>query len=619
MEKNEKKSGSLLVKAFKSPVFRNLLLFILIAVASGTILLFDPHNVLRTKWFPFLDNSNLVQDVIKFLKIEEVFNYGRESWYIFICIVCVLCVFTVGGIFRTSIVNLIVSSKGYEEDKEKKAKKTGNLIYFAVMLLISALIIGSFFLFGAFKHFDPSETGVKGMFINLAWFCLYFVIFFVAATIAFFVLYTVFLIVFTIIGFFINCAVHAYRKLNEVRGEKSGKGSFSGEGDGPTINVVANPNAFVNARGKKIPIDPNDMFPSLTGIDIVMGEEQEEIREAGVSLEEFALQFQSFAINKFKIYYELPLIRSFIAGLSVSRLLVLEGLSGTGKSMLPRMFSEFTGCRKFFSPVQATWRDKSDLLGFYSEFTKTFKSTDFLLNLYESNYSRRPNLMVLDEMNISRIEYYFADFLSILEYPPEDWKIKVYEPELNQVMPKKLEGGYAIIPETTWFIGTANTDDSTFTITDKVYDRAIILDFNERFSPIESNYSSDPIEISFDELSELFKQAQNDDKNRLSAEDTAKFIKICDFVSEAFDIRFGNRVMVQITNFVPVYVALGGSKEEALDFIFTTKVLRKLRGVYEDYVKDELLKLTKLLNSVYGKGTFKMAEKFIAKLNKRLV
>jgi 5-methylcytosine-specific restriction endonuclease McrBC GTP-binding regulatory subunit McrB len=227
--------------------------------------------------------------------------------------------------------------------------------------------------------------------------------------------------------------------------------------------------------------------------------------------------------------------------------------------------------------------------------------------------------MVLDEMNISRIEYYFADFLSILEYPPAEWKIKVYEPELNQVLPKKLEGGYVTIPDTTWFIGTANTDDSTFTITDKVYDRAVILDFNERFSPIKSDYNSDPIELSADELVAMFKEAQNDPSKGLSEEDTAKFLKVCDFVSEAFDIRFGNRVMVQINNFVPVYVAMGGTREEALDFMFTTKVLRKLRGVYEDYVKDELLKLTKLLNSLYGKGTFKMAEKFIAKLNKKLV
>ena len=88
---------------------------------------------------------------------------------------------------------------------------------------------------------------------------------------------------------------------------------------------------------------------------------------------------------------------------------------------------------------------------------------------------------------------------------------------------------------------------------------------------------------------------------------------------DAFDIRFGNRIMVQIEGFVPVYVALGGTKEAALDYVFATKVLRKLQGVYEDYVKDELAALLKLLHETYGKGTFKYSERLIAKILKRLV
>ena len=88
---------------------------------------------------------------------------------------------------------------------------------------------------------------------------------------------------------------------------------------------------------------------------------------------------------------------------------------------------------------------------------------------------------------------------------------------------------------------------------------------------------------------------------------------------DAFDIRFGNRIMVQINQFVPVYVALGGSKEEALDFMFSSKVMRKLNGMFEDYVKDELIALQKLLATTYGKGTFVETERIITKILKRLV
>ena len=117
----------------------------------------------------------------------------------------------------------------------------------------------------------------------------------------------------------------------------------------------------------------------------------------------------------------------------------------------------------------------------------------------------------------------------------------------------------------------------------------------------------------------LFADAQADEDNRLNADDMSKFIRICDFVKDAFDINFGNRIMVQIENFVPVYVALGGTKEEALDYMFARKIFRKMSGLYEDYVKDNLLALQKLLSSVYGKGVFTETEHLIEKNIKRLV
>ena len=93
--------------------------------------------------------------------------------------------------------------------------------------------------------------------------------------------------------------------------------------------------------------------------------------------------------------------------------------------------------------------------------------------------------MVLDEMNISRVEYYFADFLSIMEYPEDEWVLKIMQLPYNFEAPNHLEDGNLAISNTTWFIGTANKDDSTYTITDKVYDRAIVISFNERNKKID--------------------------------------------------------------------------------------------------------------------------------------
>ena len=228
-------------------------------------------------------------------------------------------------------------------------------------------------------------------------------------------------------------------------------------------------------------------------------------------------------------------------------------------------------------------------------------------------------MMVLDEMNISRIEYYFADFLSILEYPTEDWLISVMQMKDGQEQPAKFEDGNVRIPANTWFIGTANTDDSTFTISDKVYDRAIVLDFLRINDPFEMNYNSEEIHMSSTELLELFKEARENQENRLNDEERKKFRQLCDFVLETFNITFGNRIMNQIENFVPVYVALGGNKVEALDFIFSRKVMRKLQGKYDEYVKDGLTKMVRFINGLYGKDALPYTEESIVELRKKLI
>ena len=93
--------------------------------------------------------------------------------------------------------------------------------------------------------------------------------------------------------------------------------------------------------------------------------------------------------------------------------------------------------------------------------------------MYEANYRPDPSFIVLDEMNIARVEYYFAEVLSVLEMPSkEEWTLDLV-PTAWEGDPKLLTDGKIRVSDSTWFVGTANNDDSTFTITDKVYDRAM--------------------------------------------------------------------------------------------------------------------------------------------------
>ena len=366
--------------------------------------------------------------------------------------------------------------------------------------------------------------------------------------------------------------------------------------------------------------DREKVFPALSTVDVDYdGYAIDHIESDQLTLEEIATKFRNYLAKEEKLYFDIDTIRYFISALGTSHFMILEGLSGTGKSSLPRYFAKFINAEVLFIPVQATWRDKTNLIGFFNEFSKTYTESEFLIKLYKANYNPAvPHFFVLDEMNISRVEYYFADFLSVLEYPEEDWKLKIMQLPYNFVPPAKLENGIIQIPNNSYFVGTANKDDSTFTITDKVYDRAISIDFDNRNDAFKVSEEVSTITISNTHLQSLYASAKEDDANRMSEADYEKFTKVTDFIYEQFDLTFGNRILTQIDNLVPIFVACGGTKEDALDFLLSRKVIYKLEGRFEEYVKGALKELLALIEKTYGASVLKRSEKTIQSLMRRL-
>ena len=366
--------------------------------------------------------------------------------------------------------------------------------------------------------------------------------------------------------------------------------------------------------------DKEKVFPGLCTVDFLMeNKKPDEFDDNEVNLSDLCVNFRNYLAKEEGLFFDIETIRAFVSGLSASRLIILEGLSGTGKSSLARYFSEYIGQKSFFEPVQATWRDRTSILGYFNDFSKTYNETEFLKRLYQSTFEpRNINIMVLDELNISRIEYYFADFLSILEYPVDEWKLKIMQLPYDFEAPMHLENGILEIAPTTWFIGTANKDDSTYTITDKVYDRAITISFDDRNEPFEVTEETPKISLSYQKLMSLFEAAQKDSSKRMSKEDFARFRNLTNFTYNTFDLTFGNRIMHQIELLVPVYVACGGQKEEALDFMFARKVIAKLEGRFEDYIKQGLVDLTKLIDQTYGANSFALTRHVINRLLRKL-
>jgi 5-methylcytosine-specific restriction endonuclease McrBC GTP-binding regulatory subunit McrB len=253
---------------------------------------------------------------------------------------------------------------------------------------------------------------------------------------------------------------------------------------------------------------------------------------------------------------------------------------------LPKIFTEAVMGRCELIEVESSWRDKNELLGYYNEFSRTYTPKKFTQALYKAKLDpERLTFIVLDEMNLSRIEYYFSDFLSLMEHEEDRRAIKLLNVGLfrnsggRRLTYRGLVDGHTLqIPTNVWFVGTANRDESTFEISDKVYDRAHTMNFNKR-AP-RTIYHHEPIPpryLSADELIRLLNEAKQNVRYDL---ETSALVKEVEDLLSPYNITFGNRVANQMEDFISIYCACFPPSEtvvmEALETILLSKVVSKL-------------------------------------------
>lgn len=371
-------------------------------------------------------------------------------------------------------------------------------------------------------------------------------------------------------------------------------------------------------KGKRPALQSDSRFVKLTQVDkdYEISSEFTVMQSSDmVNLPELIDRFIKYSASQLHLYYTKEIIARFFAGMATSKVLILEGISGTGKTSLPYAMGKFFNKETSIISVQPSWRDRAELLGYLNEFTKKFNETDFLKAVYQAGYSDKPNFIVLDEMNLARIEYYFAEFLSVMEMPDvHEWKIDLV-PASEPSDPKLLINGKLFINQNTWFIGTANKDDSTFTITDKVYDRATPIVINNKAELIDCDYTNN-VQMTFDYLDELFKKAQAE--ITMSTKVMDSFKKVDEYIQQNFKIAFGNRIMKQIKLFVPVYVACGFTEVQGLDYMLANKILRKFESLNLSFLHNELDGLIELLDKLFGKNFFKVSIEYIEDLKKMM-
>ena len=251
-----------------------------------------------------------------------------------------------------------------------------------------------------------------------------------------------------------------------------------------------------------------------------------------------------FSIYKKGSFYSKKLLRNFCALLNTHDLILFAGDSGIGKTNLVKRFAQAVGGESKIIPVKPNWTSTEDLLGYYNPLDKRYISTPFLDAIFEAQ--KNPNrlfLICLDEMNLARIEYYFADFLSKLEERSEDTLFELYseteeniisdnafelienlsnvidvtssiedeaskskgtdDPLINKDITtlKLLENNRlrskskVKVPQNIRFIGTLNVDDTTYYLSPKILDRVHIIKFD---NPIFIDRESIEEEINFD-------------------------------------------------------------------------------------------------------------------------
>ena len=647
-EKKEEPKKKLKWKIFQLPkVYKNkVLVFTVLSILTfiGGLVLFllDDNNTIRRR-------MGIRNDDVAW--IRKIFNFEVSviTWLIFAIIVGAVFFTFFTIFFRKPIKEKIENRRKKKTGKgfDEKESKRYDIIYWVIFGAIAlAFIIGISIMFagvgdGISARIAYLNNGGFGKalvsFLETFGLLLLGIGFIPLGILALYLLYRFAILLFGGIAGGIAKSVMASSNFqetyaaaqaasNKIRNEMGDTGLNGGNGGGNGASSKLGQSSYegilfpaLDAIDQKFAALEAQQAPELIEVEveeIKQPEEKKPVLNKKQDLSILVDEFQQFLVADEKLYYSKNVLRTFIAGMASSRLLLLEGLSGTGKSCLPRKFRDFTEGKATFLQVQATWRDRTDIIGYFSDLTGYYKETELLKSIYDSLYKPDEiNLIVLDEMNISRAEYYFADFLSIYEYPSSAWKVQLMQVSKGMQLPKKIDGGAIQIPTNIWFVGTINVDDSTFTVTDKVYDRAIVINFNAINEPFEVDYKRKLEPFGYEALNEFFKSCQSNPRLCLNKDDRHNLFELLSFLDETFEIKVGNRIFNQIDNFVPVFVGLHGDKLDAIDMMVSAKIFRKLDLVFMMDMADSLIKLPRFLNAHFGKGKLPKCE---AKINSLL-
>ncbi len=311
-------------------------------------------------------------------------------------------------------------------------------------------------------------------------------------------------------------------------------------------------------------------------------------------LEEQFLQRFSHICRKRNLFYEDKDLYNFHTSIKTGNLVVLAGMSGTGKSKLVQCYAEAMKLSKeqlLFIPVRPYWQDDSDVIGYLDTMNNVYRPGDSgLVNLLieAQNSPNEMFIVCFDEMNIARVEHYFSQLLSVLELDSNKKELRLYNDEYQA----KIYNGNSYNPtikigQNILFVGTVNLDESTFHFSDKVLDRANVINlemvpYYDVNSVIKDYEVVDQEELSTDAIKSnqylAFRNNEND-INLLEKESRILWDIHLEIQKNNKNFGVGWRIVKQISTYLnnlPQNSPL--NREEAFDLQIVQRVLTKIRG-----------------------------------------
>lgn len=305
-------------------------------------------------------------------------------------------------------------------------------------------------------------------------------------------------------------------------------------------------------------------------------------------------------IEQSGFHFSNRILKAFHTALKTSEmspLTVLAGVSGTGKSELPRLYSRFGGINFLSMPVEPNWDCQEAMLGYYNSIDNCFEPTDMLRLLAQSqrNVDDQQGLndvmtmILLDEMNLANVELYFADFLSKLETRRGLKENDRSFPFIGVKIGSKMADFPLRLGRNVLWTGTMNNDETTKTLSDKVLDRGIVINFPRPKTLIRSRKNS----VLAEPAPLLLKSNWSSWQNAVEFEDNLingykeKIEQINEQLGKA-GRALGHRVWQSIENYMSLYPDViaaesDSSRKHAMDNAFedqlVQKVMPKLRGL----------------------------------------